>query len=68
MKHEVDIPQNILEQVEDVKDMGKAMAKVNRIKTVFELTKELHNVGGMTENQYQDTIKVYLEQLGVHID
>lgn len=68
MKHEVDIPQNILEQVEDVKDMGKAVSKVNRIKTAFEITKELYSVGGIDDEHYKDTLKVYLEQLGVHID
>lgn len=67
MKHEVDIPQNILEQVEDVKDMGKAMTKINRAKTGFEITKELYAVEGLTKEEYIGACKMYLEMLGIHL-
>ena len=68
MKHEVDIPQNILEQINDVKDMGKAVAKVNRIKTAYEITKELYAIGSMEKEQYDSTLRMYLESLGIHLE
>lgn len=43
MKHEVEIPDEILEQVEDVKSIGKGATKVQRAKLAMDLTKELNN-------------------------
>lgn len=65
----IDIPENILEQVEDVKGIGKGATKVQRANLAKDLAKELHDIGAMEDEDYKNfLVNVVSEMIGVHIN
>lgn len=73
----VDIPENILEQVEDVKGIGKGATKVQRATLAKEIIKELNEVHYFAgdiderndeERRYIRALESVADGIGFHVE
>ena len=68
MKHEVEIPDNIQSQVNEIKDLGKSMVRVKRAEIVLNSAKEAYTAGLMTEDNYKACLEEISEMVGFHLN
>lgn len=68
MKHEIDIPENIQSQINEVKDIGKATVRAKRAEIALDAAKEAHNAGLMTSNNYKNCLESICEMVGFHLN
>lgn len=68
MKHEIDIPDNIQSQINEVKDIGKATVRAKRAEIALKSAIEAYNAGLITGENYKSCLEAISEMVGFHLN